>query len=133
MNPLSRNEVERLLKVLDEEFRDDIGWRIVVRALVLLGLESKEAMNFAFAKTHKIKGIYVHSDQNGRLRHIPIPKDMLVLITLAQQAICPNDRSSMFVKVSKSDLCKTVRYIGDKVGISNLTPYRLKWTAIYGD
>lgn len=131
--PLSLDEVGRLLAVLDGEYCEDLRWRIIVRALVLLGLEIEEARDFSFSKTREIKGCYVISDRKGRLRHIPIPKDMQVLIARAQHAGDPSGAPLESLRVSANALMKSVRRLGELAGIPGLTPHRLQQTAIYGE
>lgn len=130
--PLSAAEVVRFKEELDALFGDDLRLRIVVRAILCLGLEQQEARRFDFRKCSLLRGIYVLSDGRGRLRHIPIPKDMQALVARAQH-MGVLDENGVGPWVSLRQLSVAVAHLGGLIGVPRLTPLRLKRTAIYGE
>ncbi|GLH66001.1 hypothetical protein [Geothrix edaphica] len=130
--PLSPAEVVRFKEELDSVYGDDLRLRIVVRAILCLGLELQEARRFDLRKGALVRGFYVFSDGRGRLRHIPIPKDMQALMARAQHMGVLDEKVSG-PWVSLRQLSVAVAHLGGLIGVPGLTPLRLKRTAIYGE
>jgi len=131
--PLTNSQVEDLLTALDASRKADLEWRIAIRALVILGLEIQEATNFSFAKAREMRGFYLHADQKGRLRRIPIPPDMQVLIARAQHQTEPGSTPPSEIRLSKKELLKEIRVLGNRIGVPGLTAQTLQQTAIFGE
>lgn len=103
-----------------------------MRAILCLGLELKEAIRFDPGKGALVKGFYVLADGRGRLRHVPIPKEMQVLVARAQHmGVLSQGTTGPWVSVRQ--LSRAVTDLGLRIGVTGLTPYRLKRTAILGD
>ena len=130
--PLSVAEVQKFMEVLDSVYGEDLRLRIVVGAILRLGLELKEAIRLDLRKSAVVRGYYVFNDGRGRLRRIPIPKDMQVLMARAQHMGVLDDNVAR-PWVSLRQLSVAVTHLGGLIGVPGLTPLRLKRTAIYGE
>jgi len=128
---LSAEESHRVLETADRLFSGDLRIRILVRTMLCMGLTVTEATSFSWNNVDYPRREYVISDGRGRLRLIPIPQKVQVLLLGARQVGILMDASTSPSKMDLRRLAGAVRAIGEAIGISGLTPDRLTKTFTY--
>lgn len=128
---LTQPQVEAFLLETDKTYHADFTVRIAMRALVLLGLRLAEVVKFSLDRVDPEQWVYHQVDLFGHFRIIPISGPMRVLI---RHALRQREGLDSFqgVWIDQIRLQRTVRVLGEQVGIPGLMPSMLTRTAIRG-
>jgi hypothetical protein len=118
----------------DKLFRQDISITISIRAMAQLGLGVTDTSTFSLDKVDFKRWEYIHSDNQGRLRIIPIPLMMRTLLAKANDHRPANKcrDANTFKALSDQTLRNLVKRIGQEIGMSNLVPVQLIRTCLHG-
>lgn len=131
---LSADEMSAVILASDKLFRQDISIAISIRAMALLGLGVTDTCTFSLDKVDLKRWEYIHSDNQGRHRIIPIPHTMRALLAKAHN-LRPADecrKDSTFRALSDQTLRNLVKRIGQHIGMPNLVPVQLIRTCLHG-
>lgn len=131
---LSVEAMEAIVDAADSIYGDDITVSIAIRALAWLALGVSETANFSLSSIDYKRWEYIQKDRAGRLRYIPIPKEMQALIARARH-LKPNGGShkrKSFKWLSDQGIRDIVRRVGEHCGLPGLLPCQIVHTCIFG-
>jgi hypothetical protein len=131
---LSREQLLDIVRIIDHDFQVQFKERLVLRGLACLGLGVNEAACFSLNRVDFRRWEYIQDDQAGRLRLIPIPMDMRVLLAKARQEAMSNVQFKLDGRriFTAQELGKMVADIGKRQNISGLTPILLSRSFTFG-
>lgn len=130
---LSTTEMARVIRVIDELHAEDLPIRLALRALASLGLGLQQAMRFSLARVDFECWEYIQDDKKGRLRLIPIPKDMRALVAKARQFSTPEGKSKLDGTLIAQNwkINEAVKIIGERCNRPDLTAQILTRSFLY--
>jgi hypothetical protein len=131
---LSEAEMDAVILASDKLFRYDLSIAISIRAMAMLGLGVTDTSMFSLGKVDLKRWEYIHSDNQGRLRMIPIPHTMRALLAKAHHLRPADERrkDNTFTALSDQTLRNLVKRIGQHIGMPNLVPVQLIRTCLHG-
>ena len=131
---LSREKLAQVVEAIDCWSQCRLEDRLVLRGLASLGLRVDEAVCFSLDRIDLKRWEYVQDDKSGRLRLIPIPLDMQVLLEKARQESTFNERLKVDGRrlISAPALIKLVAEIGLSLDLPGLTPILLSRSFTFG-
>lgn len=133
-NLLSQEELAQVVKAIDSEYIGNLPIRLVLRSISSLGLGVKEALRFSLNRVDFDRWEYIQDDVSGRLRLIPIPKDMRVLVARARQIRTPDGKTSLngepITKIPTVQMA--LKKIGKRCNRPDLTPQLLRFSFLNG-
>jgi len=131
---LSREKLAQAVEAIDCLPQCRLEDRLVLRGLASLGLRVDEAVCFSLERVNFKGWEYVQDDKSGRLRMIPIPSDMKILLCKARQMAESNVAFMVDGRrlIKAPALINLVAEIGQNIDVQGLTPILLSRSFTFG-